>query len=499
MSETGYASLPLAQAAAATIHTDRLAEFAKYGYTISGSSIIPKSLKTGADDLTAPSCSAWDSNPRNSAGTYYVKDKPALLNSDMVPPDLTNPNRYLVKASQTEGKVIDVIKYTYPDYATITSTTSYAYDDEVKITMDEGTGDTSTSDTIRAFGEDAFVFIDKSAPLDMRALRIEKGRRVVVIGGHIRATHESASGIQGGLYFYNIKDKVHCEGVVVDANNKYGLDCLEYGGNVNSSPLRKADHTFLNMRLLNANSSKIGFHSDNAQPYGTTRDNIYRNLTCTTSYQGFFFDPQAACVSHTLENIDLSYTDPSDPDTHGTLLYLRAVLNGAIRPAITLTNVYCGERDNCDWANPPVIYSGTLTNYSAGVLTDTTKNWQVDELVGMYVRSLSGTGAGQSKTIISNTATTITTSSWSTALASGTGYVVDNDDLSVIKPNTQDVDTSGNKWGAVLAGDEQSVTFPTLSWHPWTGTVYRGRPAGGDYAPAHKVGVRYSFPKMVVS
>ena len=78
MSETGYASLILAQNASAATHAARLIEFAKYGYTISGTSIIPKSLKTGLDDLSSPVCSAWDSNPRNVSGTYYVKDKPVL-------------------------------------------------------------------------------------------------------------------------------------------------------------------------------------------------------------------------------------------------------------------------------------------------------------------------------------------------------------------------------------------------------------------------------------
>ncbi len=496
MAETGYASLGLAQTAAAGIHTARLAEFAKYGYTISGSSIIPKSLKTGQDDLVAPACSAWDSNPRNSSGTYYVKNKPTLV--ETAPFDMVNPNRYIVKKSTTSGKTVDVIKYTYPDYVTPTSTTSYAYDEVTRITLSDGTGDTSTSDTIRGFGEDAFIFIDKTEPIDVRQLLIEKGRRVVVLGGHLRATHDGAAGIQGLVYFYNVKDKVHCEGLVIDANDKYGLDCIEYGGNTSANPLRKADHTFINLRTLNANSTSSGLHSDCIQPYGTTRDNVYKNITGTTFYQGMFLDPQADCTSHTLENINLAYTRPSDPDAHGTLLFLRAVLNGAIRPAITLTNVYCDNRDNCpDWATPVALHSGTLTSRSGTTFYDTTKNWEADELAGMYFRTISGTGAGVYKTIISNTANSFTTGTFTIYPEVGTTYVIDNNDQSVIKPNTLDVDTSGNPWGAELSVDGQSVTFPTLSWHPWSGTVYRGKPSGGDYAPANKVGVRYQFPQMV--
>lgn len=503
MAETGYASLGLAQTAAADIHTARLAEFAKYGYTISGSSIIPKSLKTGQDDLVAPACSAWDSNPRNVSSTYYVKDKPTL--SETAPFDMVNPNRYIVKKSATVGKTVDVIKYTYPDFVTPTSTTSYAYDEVTKITLSDGTGDTSTSDTIRAFGEDAFVFIDRSAPLYLRQLLIEKGRRVVVIGGHLIATHDGAPGIQGLLYFYNQKDKVHCEGLIVDANNKYGLDCIEYGGNTGAVPLRKADHTFLNIRAVNANSTSVGLHSDCLQHYGTTGSITVKNFTFTTCYQGIFIYPIVDVGPFTLQNMNGSYTKPDDEGAKGALLFIRNQLGDSRRPAISLANIYLDNRDNCpDWNKPRVITSGIITAATTTVLTDTSKNWVPNSLNGMVFWVISGAGQGWYKTVTSNTENTLYFSSPFAAFNqpdATSHYIITDGDNSVIKPHGYDVDTNGTLWGSQISADEQSVTFPYLGGYsgyygPVTGTIYRGKPPGGDYAPERTTGLKYQFPRL---
>ena len=52
--------------------------------------------------------------------------------------------------------------------------------------------------------------------------------------------------------------------------------------------------------------------------------------------------------------------------------------------------------------------SGTATSGGASTLTDTTQDWQVNELVGLELYITGGTGSGQNQTVSSNTSTVIT-------------------------------------------------------------------------------------------
>lgn len=59
--------------------------------------------------------------------------------------------------------------------------------------------------------------------------------------------------------------------------------------------------------------------------------------------------------------------------------------------------------------------SGTVSSIGSGTLTDSRQSWGVDEHAGRFVIIVSGTGIGQVKKIISNTATVLTLqSNWST-------------------------------------------------------------------------------------
>lgn len=68
---------------------------------------------------------------------------------------------------------------------------------------------------------------------------------------------------------------------------------------------------------------------------------------------------------------------------------------------------------------------GTVTSAGANTLTDTTKNWAANKFANSYVRITGGTGAGQTRLISSNTATTLTVSqNWTTIPNNTSTYVI---------------------------------------------------------------------------
>lgn len=58
--------------------------------------------------------------------------------------------------------------------------------------------------------------------------------------------------------------------------------------------------------------------------------------------------------------------------------------------------------------------NGTATAGGNTTLTDSTKSWTVNAMAGVNVRIIDGTGAGQVRRVISNTATALTVSAWGT-------------------------------------------------------------------------------------
>ncbi len=78
-----------------------------------------------------------------------------------------------------------------------------------------------------------------------------------------------------------------------------------------------------------------------------------------------------------------------------------------------------------DLLDHTVLWSGTATSGAATTITDTGKSWTVNALAGEEVAVYDGTGAGQYRTVASNTATAITvTVAWATNPASGSKYYV---------------------------------------------------------------------------
>jgi hypothetical protein len=86
--------------------------------------------------------------------------------------------------------------------------------------------------------------------------------------------------------------------------------------------------------------------------------------------------------------------------------------------------------------------TGTATAGAATTLTDSTKSWGVNDFAKMQIVIVEGTGAGQVRTIASNTATAVTvTSAWSTNPSTDSKYEIG----------------SGN-WVEIMKGDGDKVT-----------------------------------------
>jgi len=96
--------------------------------------------------------------------------------------------------------------------------------------------------------------------------------------------------------------------------------------------------------------------------------------------------------------------------------------------------------------------TGTATAGGASTLTNTGRNWTTNQWTNYQVRIVSGTGAGQIRTVASNTATVITTSAaWTTQPDATSAYSLEgNDDFLYLLGNNAVAmyrySISGNTW-----------------------------------------------------
>lgn len=90
---------------------------------------------------------------------------------------------------------------------------------------------------------------------------------------------------------------------------------------------------------------------------------------------------------------------------------------------------------------------GTATAGSTTTLTDSSKNWTVNQFVGEYVRIFSGTGEDQVRLIASNTATVLTWVTVGTAPTTSSQYFIE-----------------GFDGGTATAGTVSSLTDSTKTW-----------------------------------
>lgn len=133
--------------------------------------------------------------------------------------------------------------------------------------------------------------------------------------------------------------------------------------------------------------------------------------------------------------IDGSYVDPNKRDND--YYYLRPLLFYEFNDYISPYDYISPLAYNDEYILAPplgttedVFYvgqkdSGTATGGDATTLSDTTKNWTTDQFANKVVIIINGTGIGQTRKILSNTATTLTVDrAWTTIPDSTSQYVI---------------------------------------------------------------------------
>lgn len=249
------------------------------------------------------------------------------------PYTLENPTIITIEESPTTADYIRVTKNQYPY-------TSPAVTE---------TANTTTTTIALTSSEDAEIYLPCDSIVDAARILITRGRKINIIGGHLRATSPADATIRGLLRLAGQQYGAYIEGIVLDANNQVGLDAFEYGNSSGLSPFKSATYTMQNSVIKNVGGAAL-YHSDCFQAYGGARSIRIDNVKCRSQYQGFFMDPQYPVLAYDMRRIDTDYTDPTADETEtGYTFYLHA---GApddlllqLRPAINLSLVYAGRRE----------------------------------------------------------------------------------------------------------------------------------------------------------
>ncbi|UYN90160.1 MAG: hypothetical protein KIT08_02720 [Anaerolineales bacterium] len=92
---------------------------------------------------------------------------------------------------------------------------------------------------------------------------------------------------------------------------------------------------------------------------------------------------------------------------------------------------------------------GVATSGAAAALTDTNKNWPVDQWAGAWLRIIAGKGAGQTQRILSNTVSTLEVEAWHLAPDATSEYAI------YATPHWQDISPST---GDLIDGTVQDVS-----------------------------------------
>jgi len=135
--------------------------------------------------------------------------------------------------------------------------------------------------------------------------------------------------------------------------------------------------------------------------------------------------------------------------------------------------------------------TGTATSATATTLVNSAKTWTTSQWVNYQIRIVSGTGAGQIRTITANDGTSVTVATWTTTPDATSVYSIEgNDDfLYLIGNNAVTLyrySISGNTWTTLTPGSARAAapsTGANLTWvnasddTTWTGesAILNGR------------------------
>jgi hypothetical protein len=130
--------------------------------------------------------------------------------------------------------------------------------------------------------------------------------------------------------------------------------------------------------------------------------------------------------------------------------------------ALTVTGAFASTTNDAKMACTPSrnlgdfvsFATGTATSGTATTIVNTAKTWATNQWTNYQIRITSGTGAGQIRTISSNTATTITVPTWTTTPDNTSQYSIEgNDDYLYLYGNlttsTYRYSISSNSWSTM--------------------------------------------------
>lgn len=109
----------------------------------------------------------------------------------------------------------------------------------------------------------------------------------------------------------------------------------------------------------------------------------------------------------------------------------------------------------------PIFATGTATSATSTTLVNSGKSWTSSQWVNSQVRIISGTGAGQIRTITANTGTTLTVATWTVTPDATSVYNIEGDDNALYLMGNAAValfkySISGNTWSTLSPGAARS-------------------------------------------
>jgi hypothetical protein len=242
------------------------------------------------------------------------------------PPPQHQPTHIDVTAGSKSG-TIDLRRSIYPYDTSSVTTAPLTAPVTIKLKQDE----------------DAVITLPKDKILPITGLGILRGRHVRIIGGHLKAVASADKSLRALLRFAGQSGSVFVEGLVLDANNQYGLDGLDVGS-VKDGPHSVADIYVQNCIIRGVYSTREGLHADAFQYYGDTGWTRMDRVSIVSQYQGLFLDPQNDMKGVDLRRVDMRYADPATGQ--GYIFFLRTETGRDRHPPVSLQDVYAGTRTN---------------------------------------------------------------------------------------------------------------------------------------------------------
>lgn len=227
------------------------------------------------------------------------------------------------------------------------------------------TFDTFTSDlnTITIPNDRDAIINLPGTPLTCKGVRINGGRNIHLISGGLVASQNASSENISLLRFYGCTGRAHVEGVILDCNNKDGMDAFNFG-NTDNSPV--GEYCLQNSKIKGVRQISSPWHGDAIQPYGGYKSLQVVDVDIETRSQGIFLAPQGKIMGHT-ELTRVTIKPIGDGEYYP--LYLRDASETA-RPPIYLEDVYVGKKNYNPYSRPDAVLWETYSLYPHAEMTN---------------------------------------------------------------------------------------------------------------------------------